>query len=42
MWTQLGTTKTVVGTARGRVYVDSTWDNKDSRICGLNLGQQRQ
>ena len=30
MWTQLGTTKTVVGTARGRVYVDSTWDSKDS------------
>ena len=30
MWTQLGTTKTVVGTARGRVRVDSTWDSKDS------------
>ena len=30
MWTQLVTTKTVVGTARGRVHVDSTSDNKDS------------
>ena len=37
---QLGTAKTVLGTARGRVRVDSTRDNKDSsrdsqgyRVC---------